>query len=285
MPYLQLTSAYVDDLKIHDVADPAMVYALRSVKRTATPRRRDYEHAARHGITDRTKFYGAQVLDLAGYATGPDDASTQNNYEELESRFTLPGPHTFRFRRLGRTEDEQVTFTVAAGPDAPSEGYSRTVRWAASIVGADPRIYSATLKGGSYDPTASIAGGGLVMPIAMPLVFTTTTTSELIVQNQGKAPTPPIFTIHGPVDQPIIDNDTTLESIYLLANLGTADTIVVDVAARSVKLNGAERKDLFDSTRSTWFELPKGQNALRLRGNNMAVGVTSLGVAFRDARL
>jgi hypothetical protein len=283
--YLQLQYAYVDNLKVHDVNDGAAVYALRSVKRTVTERRVTGARASRDGIVDRSLYKDQQTLDLAGYSWGPDNASAQTNHDALRGVFVQPGDHVFRFLRLGRTEEEQLTFRTAVAPDADSEGYSRTARWAATIIGADPRIYSAILKGGVYDPTTSLSGGGIAMPAPMPLVFSTTTVTELVVTNGGNYPTQPVFTITGPVSAPIIDNDTTGESIFLNYTLGTADTVVVDVGARQVYLNGASRRDLFIASTSTWFGLRPGQTALRLRGTGMTAGLTSLRVQYRDARV
>lgn len=283
---LQLESAWLDELKIHDVNDLAAAYALRSAKRTRQPRRVEQARSFRHGIVDRTTpIFGAQTFDLAGYVDAGSMLATEDAYDELCGVLAREGQRLFRFRRLGRSEDEQALVTLGGGPDAPQEGYGRTVKYAVSLVGADPRVYASPLKTGSYDPTGSLSGGGAAMPLVFPLVFTGTTATQLVVTNLGKTATPPVLTVKGPVANPIIDNDTTGESIYLLTTLGAADTIVVDVAARTVTLNGAVRQDLFDASLSLWWELAAGENALRLRGSGMVAAQTLLTVGFRDARL
>lgn len=282
---LQLEQAWIDDLKIHDVtAGAALSYSLRSAKKTIVPRRVEVARTNRHGITDRTKpLFSSAVYDLAGYVDAGSMGATEDAFDALIQRLAGEGSHTFRFRRLGRAEDEQALVTLG-GLDSPQEGYSRTVRYAATVVAADPRTFSSTLKTSAYDPTGAISGGGVAMPLVMPLVFTTTTVTELDVVNSGNAPTPPVLTVTGPVASPIIDNATTGESIYLLYTLGAGETIVVDVAARTVKLNGAVRQDLFDASRSKWFDLKPGLTALFLRGSGMSAGATQLSVSYRDAR-
>lgn len=283
--YLQLDLAYVDDLKIHDLADPAIVYSLRSAKRALVPRRQQQPRSQRHGIIDRSRFYGEQVIDLAGYVNAGTDAATQDAYDELAARLALPGTKTFRFRRLGRTALDRITFTIGGGPEAPAEGFSRTVRWTATLVGADPRVYGDSLNSATYDPTASLSGGGMAMPLVFPLVFTTTTATLLQITNAGKYATPPILTVHGPVTNPIIDLLETGEQIALNTVLGSSDTVVVDVAARTVTLNGVARPDLIIAGDTDWFELVKGTNRLRLRGTGMAAAVTALTVSYREARI
>lgn len=285
---LQLASAAIDDLAIHDVTrinDPTFPYQLRSAKRTIVPRRVEQTRTNRHGINDYTKpWFGAQTIDIAGYVWAPTDLGAEDAYDALTQRLTGEGTHVFKFRRLGRAEDEQAIVTLGAIDDPEAKGYSRTIKYAATLIGADPRVYTAALKGGSYDPTVSLSGGGVAMPLTFPLTFSTTTATELFVTNAGNAKTPPTFTIKGPVAAPIIDNDTTGESFYINYTLGASDTIVVDMGARTLTLNGALRRDLVIVSGTTWFSLVPGQNALRLRGTGMAAGVTSLAVRYRDAR-
>lgn len=286
---LQLSSAYIDDLQIHDITrlnDPAFPYQLRSAKRTIAPRRVEQTRTNRHGINDYTKpWFGAQTIDIAGYVWAPTDLGVEDAYDALTQRLTGEGVHVFKFRRLGRGDDEQVSFTLGGGPEDPGEkGYSRTVKYAATLVGADPRVYSSSLKGSSYDPTASLSGGGVAMPMTFPLTFSTTTATELFVTNSGNAKTPPVFTIKGPVAAPIIDNDTTGESFYINYTLGSSDTVIVDMGARTLTLNGALRRDLVIVAGTTWFSMVPGLNALRLRGTGMSAAVTSLAVSYRDAR-
>lgn len=283
---LQLTQAWIDTIKIHDVNDPTCVYGLRSSNRKLTSRRVEVDRAQRDGILDLSNYFGAQVIDLAGYVDAGTFAETEDAYDLLRAQLALPGSHTFKFRRLGRGEDEQATVKLGDGPYAPQEGYGRTIKYSVTLVGSDPRIYTVAQKSGEYDPTGSVSGGGMAMPMVFPLVFTTTTVTELTLTNNGTRSTPPIFTVHGPVASGFaLDNDTTGRSIYFTANLGSADVLVVDVDKRSVKLNGAERKDLYDSAQSTWWELAPGDNAVRLRGSGMATGVTDLTVQFHDARI
>lgn len=284
---LRLDLAYIDDLKIHDVAALATSsYALRSARRVVEPRRVTRERTNRHGVRDDTKFYGGQTIDLAGYVDAPaGGAATEDAYDLLRATVALPGEHVFRFRRKGRTDEERIVFRQASGFDAPSEGDRETIIWACSLHAGDPRVYSAALKGASYDPTAALSGGGLDVPLTFPLTFTSTLDALLTVTNAGQFLTPPTFTIRGPVVDPIIDLLETGESIELDATLGANDVVVVDVAARTVSLNGAPRLDLIVSATTRWFELVRGTNRLRLRGSGMSTSTTRLEVAFRDARI
>lgn len=296
--FLQLQRAYVDDLKIHDLADPAIPYALRSMKRSFAVRRVEQPRPSRQGVVDRTAeagdrvrpLFGPALYDLSGYTGAPGAteeealAATQDAHDALVGVLTGPGVRTLRWLRRGRTEEEQALCTIAGGPDDPSEGFALTVRWAVTLESADPRVFSAVLSSAQYDPTASLSGGGAPMPLVFPLVFSTTTATELFVTNGGNAPTPPTLTIRGPVANPAIDNDSTGESILIRYTLGSADVVQIDVSTRRTYLNGSLRRDLVETAGTTWWELQPGENAVRLRGSGMVPGQTSLTASWRDAR-
>lgn len=251
-----------------------------------TPRRDVTLKASRHGATDFTKFYEGRVLDLEGILAEATTAASWAALDTLKGKLQLGSTHLLTLRRRGRTEDEQLSVIVASPVDSVwVVDDAQLLRWAVSLHAPDPRIYGASLRSGSYDPALSTSGGGLPIPLMFPLVFSTTTATHLELVNGGNTPTPPVLTVRGPVVNPVIDNDTLAASIYLNYSLGAADSIVVDVAARTVKLNGASRLDLLNAADTTWWELAPGTNRLRLRGTGMVATQTLLTCQFRDARI
>lgn len=268
--------------------DNLLLPRVRRIKGMGSPApRRDVSlRASRHGATDRTLYYDGRVLDIEALIVGETELDAWQTFDEIEGALQLGSAHTLRFRRTGFPEDEQCEVSVASPVD---DGISweepRLIRWGVSLFAADPRIYGATLRSGEYDPSASLSGGGLTLPLTFPLTFSSTTASNLELVNSGNMPTPPIITVRGPVVNPIVDNDTLAKSIFLLYSLGSSDTIQVDVSARTIKLNGAERLDLLDAQNTEWWELAAGTNRLRLRGAGMATDQTLLTVQYRDARI
>lgn len=268
--------------------DNLLLPRVRRIKGMGSPApRRDVTlRTSRHGAIDRTLYYDGRVLDVEALIIGETELAAWQKFDEIEGALQLGSAHTLRFRRSGFSEDEQCEVIVASPVD---DGISweepRLIRWGVSLFAADPRIYGATLRSGEYDPSASLAGGGVDFPLTFPLVFSSTTASNLEIVNSGNMATPPLITIRGPVVNPIVDNDTLAKSIYLLYSLGSSDTIQIDVAARMIKLNGAERQDLLNAQDTEWWELAAGTNRLRLRGTGMATDQTLLTVQYRDARI
>lgn len=280
-----IDNAYLDTLQIHNTSQ----YIITKISGLGSPKARaDREDLAqRHGQLDYTKFYSSRVIGLEGLCIGSDVNNVWDLFDAIKGAVALGTPHLFKFQRTGKAYQEQLGVTVDGELDAPMEIATRTIQWGVTLVAADPRMYSSTLSSGTYDPTASTAGGGITMPMTLigGLLFSTTTVTRLDLTNNGNFSAPVVVTIQGPVINPIVDNDTYGQSLYILYNLGSNDVVQIDTGARSVLLNGASRPDLLDAQNSVWWTLRPGLNSLRLRGTGMSAGVTALSAAFREARI
>jgi hypothetical protein len=237
-----------------------------------------------HGTYDVTSFYGPRVYEVVGEVWGSDNSDFWQAYDRLITALVLDGLKTMTFRRVGRTFDEQALVRIDGELDSLLENPSPFTRFGFSLVSPDPRIYSAVQKTGIFDPTLA-GGSGLTFPLAFELGFGDDV-SPFSVINEGNISTPAVFTVEGPATNFSILNDTTGERIVTTADLELGESLVIDTSSRTAKLNGeTDRADLIDSSQTTWFELVKGTNVLRLNGSGFSEGETSLNVNFRDARM
>lgn len=242
--------------------------------------------ATRHGAVDRSLYYDGRVIDLDGMIVGATELEAWEAFDALKGRLQLGSTHVLRFRRTGIATDEQAEVVVASPvDDGVTYEAPNVVRWTVSLHAPDPRMYGSVLRSGSVDPAASIEGGGVTFPLVLPITFSTSTATHLELTNAGNSGTPPTLTLRGPVGNPVFDNDTIGKSIYITYKLGESDTVEVDVNARLVRLNGAERMDLLNAADTEWWEMVAGTNRLRVRGTGMAVGKTLLKAQYRDARI
>lgn len=281
-----LTSAYIDTFQIHggsnglgltgtDLGSPA-------------PRPVADVRPYQHGAVDRTAYYGPRVLELRGCIHATDKATLWSLLDDLKGNLALGSTHVLKFRRDGETFDQRAEFRVD-GPVLTPVASGMTgpyVTWSVAIFCADPRFYSDTESSASYDPTTT-GTGGLLFSLDFPLEFSGDGSATLDVVNEGNVGTPPTFTITGPVTNPIIDNDSTGESIYTTGvALTSSQTLVINVADRTCLLDGTtNRPDLIDASATTWFDLEPGTNQLRMRGLGMSSGQTALSVIYRSARV
>lgn len=280
-----ISEAYIDSIQIlPDTGD----HGLSSIGGlgSPSPRRDTISRPRAHGDIDFTRYYEGRVISLSGYTFGPTMEEANTKFDLLKAELLLGTDHLFRFRRIGMAEDEQLVVRAASAIDTELSGASMLIRWGVDLLAPDPRIYSASEKSGDYDPVAAGSGTGVVFPLVFPLVFAGVATTHLTVENSGNFSTPPIFTVSGPVTNPIIDNDTTGESIQTSGlTLAAGETIVIDVGRRVLEVAGVARMDYLDAGNTEWFELSPGSNDLRLRGGSMVLGQTSLAVTFHDARI
>jgi hypothetical protein len=277
-----LDSAFIDSNQIH--AANAVFLTKFSGFGSPPSRANRIDKAQRHGQLDYTQFYSGRALGLEGVVVGATPTLAWAQLDAVKGWFALGATHTLTFTRAGFSAAEQCVITVDQF-DCAVDIPQRVIPWQVTLVAADPRFYGAALKSGNYDPTLSSTGGGAALPVVFPIVFSTSTVTELILVNNGNFKSPPLLTIKGPIVNPIVDNDTTGESIYINYTLGSADTVVIDVNKRLVTLNGAPRADLLLASSTTWWEMIPGTNALRLRGTGATTGVTLLTAQFRDARI
>lgn len=277
-----LASAHIDALQIHDTDG----YALVEVSLSApAPRLARSPRPGAWGAIDRTSLYPERSIQLVGEVWGATHAELYTRLDALTAAIGLPGAsHVLRFLREGLAEEEQVTFVVGSDLDLPLAGAAAMIRWGVTLTCPDPRIYGVTLRSASYDPT-SAGAGGLTQPLEQPLDYVGAAASLLTAANVGNAPTPPTYTIDGPVTNPLVVNETTGDTIYTQgASVVSGSTLVLDVGRRTALLAGAERPDLIDPLRTTWADLPPGTSLLRLSGTGMVGGETELTVTYRDAR-
>jgi hypothetical protein len=278
-----IETAYIDDLQIH----PGTISLKSMSMGSPAPRAIADVRPNDHGVTDSTNYYGARSIELIGQVVASNKADMWAALDDLKGSLVLGSTHILKFRREGLDFDEQATVRVDSTVDVPLGPMpSAFLQFGVSLLAADPRFYTTTQSQGSYDPTDT-GSGGLSFNLDFELDFNSSSGAQLSVDNEGNVNTPPVFVITGPVTNPIIDNDTTGQSIYTQGlELSTGDTIEIDTQSRTVLLGGTTaRPDLIDVSQTDWFYLRPGVNLLRMRGTDMSSGETELAVTYRSARV
>lgn len=147
----------------------------------------------------------------------------------------------------------------------------------------DPRIYTSSVLSSQLSLGATVLTG-FGFPLGFPFGFggVSSTTDQVQLIVDGNRPTPPLFVISGPVDNPRILNDTVgKEMIFNNISLGASDTLTVDPKNKTVKLNGtANRRNTLVAP--TWFYLQTGINVLRFRASS-SDPTAKLTVTYRPA--
>lgn len=174
-------------------------------------------------------------------------------------------------------------YLINAVPEPPQIGWPNypyfTVQ--AQFTAYDPIIYAGTAQ--SQTGIAVPAGGGLTFPLVFPLTFESSgSTGQVTIYNNGNIETYPTLTITGLMTNPLIRNTTTGETFQLTYTSLVSDTIVIDMKARTVTLNGTTNLLGDVVAGSDWWTLTPGANTVAVStGSTSDTG--TLGISWRSA--
>lgn len=166
--------------------------------------------------------------------------------------------------------------------EPPVEVGPNLLVYQAQLLAEDPRAYSQTLST-SVGGVLSISAGGWVAPETPPIVFNVSAGGTTAVNNVGNRPTAPIFRVYGLAVNPrILLVGTDLE-ISLTGTVSAGDYLEIDVAARTITVNGTSPAlNFLNAVDTTWFELPRGTNTIQLLAETFDA-VTRVDVLYRAA--
>ena len=124
---------------------------------------------------------------------------------------------------------------------------------------ADPRIY-ADAPVSHVGRTLAAATGGLTWPLTFPLDWGTFNAGTFTATNAGNVPAPAVFTFHGPLTTPRVENITQGSTLEFNIALSAGETLVVDTGARTALLNATASRSSALTAASVWFHIEDGDD-------------------------
>ncbi len=150
-----------------------------------------------------------------------------------------------------------------------------------ALYATDPRLYDYVTQFLTLALPASL--GGLTWPTAWPASWGTAGSGGTVTAtNAGTIESRPLLTILGPIDNPTVQNNTTGQSFTWLGSLLATDRLVIDMAHKTIQVNGSGSARGLVSPTSQWWTIIPGANVLQFSANTIRVG-SSLSVAFASA--
>lgn len=138
----------------------------------------------------------------------------------------------------------------------------------------DPLIYR-TDGGDSHSANISrVVQGGYVTPYILPVSWDSGS-SGTIVANGGDSVAYPVITLTNAALNPSVTNQITNEIFKLTLSMLAGDVVVIDMANRTVKLNGSSIMGNKTSD-STWWGLQPGNNPVVLNSDSAGDAVTGV---------
>lgn len=206
-----------------------------------------------------------------------DMADERENLVELIGQIVRDGGRTFKMSKDNGVDVQLVVKSASVMGDLKSEDY-HTCKMMIAFECEYPLLQSQELKS---EDTLIFAGGGMAIPMAIPMDMSGGATNEATLTNEGNYDSFPIFTFYGPLENPSLANLTTGKTLNLALTLATSnDYVVVDTYNRTVTLYpGGTNARQYAS--GDFFPLQVGDNLIHLSSVSYN-GVAFCRIEFRD---
>jgi phage-related protein len=262
---------------------PYQIISVDGLESLPAIRNQDDNRGYADGMFSGRDFLGGRMISIIFNVFGNANGSAQENYNILQSvllpqtsgttplYFLLPpNPTQFinaRVRALNATVDANYTYgfiTAQVQFFCPNPLYFSNNEQTATMAYLPPtgrtynRVYNLV-----YDPST--------------IQITTTVT------NNGWTDTYPTITLNGPIENPIIGNNTQNAYLQFAGTYTSSDLLVIDLYNKLVTLNGLPARNLLVS--GTWFSASPGNNEYYLEGDfgSTLIGTTKAVVTWNSA--
>lgn len=217
-------------------------------------------------------FYDQRPVSLTGVVYA-NDAQT---YET--ARQALATACAINKNAAGDPVPTLITYTTLAGNsyffnayiDRPIFDYTQpnSTNFLITMTVADPFIYGATqVQSGAI---LAPSGGGFILPVILPIVSTPTTGGTATLTNNGNAKSNPLLTLNGPLTNPFIYNQAIGKSMQLNTTIAGGSSVVIDMANKTIMLNGTTPLLTAKDSLSEWWAMVPGSNPITFNTSSTA---------------
>ena len=217
----------------------------------------------------RSRFTDSRTITLEGEVLGSTIEGAFDNFDTLAAAIydSISTERTLKWTRDASGEQLQAGVRLQDFQPLTLTDGSAWIKYQASFVAPDPRVYSQTQTTGT-GAALSTAAGGKTYNYTYTRGYNPSSGGNVSYTNSGSVPTPPIIRIYGYCTSPQIVLTDDIRLIFT-GEIADGDYLEVDAAARTVKLNGTtSRLNLLDTVNSTFFALPTGTGTVQMVASN-----------------
>jgi hypothetical protein len=239
----------------------------------------DYDKPGEDGGVVSASLHGLRGITLNGKVNGADHATYEANRRALEAACALArDSHGFPVLKLLEITtlggSSYFTYVQVKKLQLPI-GRGTTPLFLIQLVAPDPRLY---LVGEQSTGVVSLpTGGGFLVAFVLPVTSSPSSGGAGSVSNSGNVLTYPKITLAGQLTNPYLLNSTTGESFQLNHTINGGETVVIDMAEKTIML-GSTPLLTAKADGSTWWGLQPGTNLISFSSgsasDNGAVEIT-----------
>lgn len=273
-----VTNLYYNGIKITNANT-----ILTSVKGSpsASIDRTEYQRGGRPGVVGGLPFYRNFALGLTFVIVGSSasDLATRRDafmaQFDLEADKSLPQTKTVTFELANGVMKQIPVVVTGIQSDIEPENINHIKVFV--TLRSEREFFTSTA-----DDTQTIPlyqGGGMAVPMAIPMSMATAIDGEaIVINNAGNAEYYPTVRVSGTIGTFVIKNNTTGKQLDYAATLGASDYVDFDFYNRTAIKNGAS--NVLANVSGDWWWLKPGNNEIVLVS---ATGDGSAVVTYRDA--
>ena len=198
---------------------------------------------------------------------------------------------TLKWRRAGGTLDLQAMVRLAdvQPPVLDADEQGPFIRYQITLRADDPLAYDQVSQAATAT-APSTSATGMPLPMVFPIPFGLTTSGGTCsVLNGGNAPSWPVITVTGPIQNPVVGNATTARFLYFDSlTLAAGETLLVTTAPnlRAATQAGVSKLGSLRFSDSVWPSATNGVTetwSISTLVAGSTTGATSMQVAWRNA--
>jgi phage-related protein len=243
----------------------------------------DDDRGYNDGMYSGRDFYSGRTITLTIHTFAGNGLSASQNFELLKAAL-IPQqqgttPLYFQLSNTDTTKVIQARVRSRTTPIDPEYTFG-FIRSQINLFCPDPRYFDDTIQTLSLSPQPF---SGRTYNRTYPLTYgagSNTNTGTII--NNGRVTTYPSISITGPAILPSITNLTTNQTIQINYSLVLGDTMVVDLDAKQITLNGSAARNLL-ANGSQWFGCGVGNSTISFNASGTTAGVTTITATYQSA--
>ncbi len=255
----------IDTLRVHGPATTE--YTLQEIEGLDAPEFRvsASEKPGEDGGIVTSAFYNSRLVTLTGIVSGASPAA----YEQ--ARRALAFVCRVRRDNTGFPVAVPVELETTGGETYTMDAFVKSFRITSTqqtfgkflivLLVPSPYLYGAELL--SSGQISGPIGGGATWPVTWPMVFEVSSGGTVSIYQQGNADSHPLITFRDALTNPRIYSQERGKFMQLNTVMSTGDTVVIDMADKTIVKNGTSSLLTAKTSDSDWFSLVSGYNTLQ----------------------
>jgi hypothetical protein len=235
-----------------------------------------YDKPGEHGAIVSNQLYSARTFILQGRVSGATIAQYQLNRRLLQNAVRIvkdsnsaPIPLLLKFQTMDDLQ-LQANVYIAKLPKFKQKSLNHS-EFYLELLAPDPYLYN---QSATQQNINIPSGGGATYPVIYPVVYSAKTGGTANITNNGDAT--------GPLTSPFIKNLTTGDIFLVNYTLQTGDVLVVDMANKTMVLNGTTNAMQYFASGNAWINFPPGVNNVTF-SSSISANTGTVAISYRDA--